>query len=100
MEATGQARGDRRRHHHKVKRRQLDLGWRRAGLTSHQAKQVWRGKTGKMSGPSLRLNCRAFPQPVGESHQVHRRRIDRLLQVRSSQPDIAATPQIKTTRAL
>ena len=49
--------------------------------------------------PLERLHL-SFPQPVDESNQVHRRGIDRLLQLCPSQPDIAAAAQIKATHAL
>ena len=53
-----------------------------------------------MSRSPLELIHLSFPEPVGESHQVHRRGIDRLLQVCPSQPAIAAAAQIKATHAL
>ena len=100
MGPTRRAGGDRRRHNKHVTRRQRDLGWRRTCLTSCQAKQGGRGEAGKVSRPPLRRSRASFPQPVGESHQVHGRRIDRLLQVGFGQTDIAAAPQIETTHPL
>jgi Transcriptional regulatory protein, C terminal len=76
------------------------LGETRASTASRKPERRWWRQAGKVPRGPFGWRRSAFPQPLRDSYQVHRRHIDRLLQVRPSQADIATAPPIKPARSL